>query len=401
MASTAMAAPGSLGQAGLEAGRRCVVCGEGTPRPVLTLPEVPVLSTEYHADRAAALGAPRGRLALSVCEHCGLVWNNAFDPALVDYTPDYENSQHFSPAFRSYVAALAGDLATRHDLAGRTVVDIGCGKGEFLAELVGAVDCRAVGFDPTFAGEVADDRIVVRREYYDRETAAGLDADLVLARHVVEHLADPVGFLADLRRAAGSASVYFEVPNAEHVFSDDGMWDLIYQHVGYFPRPALHRALRRAGHEVDDLQVSFHGQFLGIHGHPVADPDAPLEPPDQAAVQAFVRQVDTYAQRLRARLDEWRDRLRDRSGETVLWGAGAKGVTFLNLVDGAEAIDHVVDVNPRKTGRFVPGTGHHIVPPSTLRGRAVANVIVMNQAYADEIRAELHAMDLDPVLDVA
>ncbi len=270
----------------------CPVCGTGELEPFLLLEDVPVLSTEFHDDRESALDVTRGDLDLAVCPTCALVWNRAFEPALVDYTPDYENSQHFSPAFQGYVEDLARRLDADHGLRGATVVDIGCGKGEFLAVLARAVDARGIGFDPTFDGEVDDERIEVVRRFYDQETAGEVDADLVMARHVVEHLADPVGFLHDVREASGpGAAFYYEVPNAEYVFSDDGMWDLIYQHVGYFARPTLDLALRASGHRVLAVQQVFHDQFLGIDAVPADDAEATVAMPPADVVDVAVERI--------------------------------------------------------------------------------------------------------------
>ena len=70
-------------------------------------------------------------------------------------------------------------------------------------------------------------------------------------------------------------------------------------------------------------------------------------------------------------------------------GAGAKGVTLLNLVDPSGArVDCVVDVNPKKQGRFLAGTGQAIVAPAALAERGVRHVLVLNPNYTDEIRRQ-------------
>ncbi len=92
----------------------------------------------------------------------------------------------------------------------------------------------------------------------------------------------------------------------------------------------------------------------------------------------------TDEQKLR---EVWLARLRDlgQSGKVAVWGAGAKGATFANLVDPkCTLIDCVVDLNPNKQGRFIPGTGHPIVAPTDLPDRGVHNAVLMNPNYRGE-----------------
>jgi hypothetical protein len=70
------------------------------------------------------------------------------------------------------------------------------------------------------------------------------------------------------------------------------------------------------------------------------------------------------------------------------WGAGAKGVTFCSLADpDCSRLAGVVDVNPAKQGKFLPGTGHPIVPPRAATDAAA--VLVLNPNYVAEVRATL------------
>ena len=59
-----------------------------------------------------------------------------FDLRLVDYASTTEESQHFSGTFNRFAAELVDEIAERYDLEGRETLEIGCGKGDFLQELV-------------------------------------------------------------------------------------------------------------------------------------------------------------------------------------------------------------------------------------------------------------------------
>jgi hypothetical protein len=76
----------------------------------------------------------------------------------------------------------------------------------------------------------------------------------------------------------------------------------------------------------------------------------------------------------------------------ALWGAGAKGVTFLNVVPGGADIEPVVDLNPRKQGTFVPGTGQRVVAPGALAGQPLDEVWILNPLYRREIESQLREL---------
>ena len=78
----------------------------------------------------------------------------------------------------------------------------------------------------------------------------------------------------------------------------------------------------------------------------------------------------------------------------VTWGGGSKGVTFLNTLRDPSPVRAVVDLNPRKAGKFVPGTGQEIVSPEALRQISPDAVIVMNPIYVDEITEHVRSLGL-------
>ena len=83
------------------------------------------------------------------------------------------------------------------------------------------------------------------------------------------------------------------------------------------------------------------------------------------------------------------DSIKRRKQRAVVWGAGSKGVTFLNIFKNHDSLEYVVDINPHKQGKFVPGTGQPIVDPPFLSSYKPDVVFVMNPLYRQEIAARL------------
>ncbi len=377
----------------------CTVCGGGDVARVVEVPRVPVLCNRLCATPEEARQAPTADVSLGYCRGCGHLYNVDFDPSRVEYAPGYENSLGGSERFRRYADALAEDLVHRYDLRRKVVVEIGCGRADFLRSLCARGGSRGWGFDPSHPEEPdrGDAFVTVVPELYGPDHAH-VPADLVCCRHCLEHVQHPVGLLRAVAEALSSrpaTPVFFEVPNAVYVLRDGGIWDLIYEHCGYFSAGSLARAFEEAGLAVTEVAEAFGGQFLTLHarsGGPVV-PRREIDPADLGA------HVEGFADRYRSKVASWRERLSRLARErrrVAVWGAGSKGTTFLNVLDpDAELVGPVVDVNPRKQGCFVPGTGHPIVAPESLVADPPDAIVVMNPNYVDEIARATRRLGLE------
>lgn len=364
------------------------------------MPKVPVSCCTLWPNRLAAQQCATGRIHLAACPACGLVFNSAFDPKLVEYDTDYENALDFSPAFQAYAQSLANRLVTRYSLVHKRVVEIGCGNGLFLARLCAEGKNSGIGYDPSYSGNpVPADNLRFVKGYFG-QAEADQDIDFISCRHVLEHLEHPLEFLIGLRTMlrsqAGHINLYFEVPNGVNVLAGDGRWDVIYEHVSYFTETSLRNLLQRAGFEVLASGTSFNEQFLfmeaGFNSRMGADGPADRLNEVEASVN---EKIHSFSEHFHAAILEWSEclkRFASSQKKVAIWGAGSKGVMFLNLIPGARSIAAVVDVNPRKQGMFVAGTGQQIISPEALAGFSPDLVIVLNPAYRSEIAARLMAI---------
>ncbi|MCG8547108.1 MAG: class I SAM-dependent methyltransferase [Alphaproteobacteria bacterium] len=380
---------------------KCPVCAGRQHTPVYRLPKVPIFCNQYWPAEAKAIAAAGGELDIVQCDTCSHVFNAKFDAAAVQYAVGYENSLHFSPTFTGFVDNLAERLVARYELRGKRILEIGCGDGGFLSALCEKGGNKGWGFDPSQTDRRADGAngaaVTITGGFYT-ETNRIDDVDLICSRHVLEHLEEPVPLLASLRQWHGNGSdtvAYFEVPNGSFVLKPYGIWDLIYEHVSYFTPRSLEYLLSHCGYRIVDMGVAFDDQFLwaeaALDGEPMRPGDT-MKPPVPAAairdgygtmVDACQRQIGTFA---------------DQGRKMALWGAGSKGVTFLNVADTGKAIETVVDINPRKQELFISLTGQKVVGPEALGEIRPDVIFVMNALYMNEIAATLKSLGVDAEL---
>lgn len=385
----------------------CPVCGGAQTQPFISIPNAPAHCNLLWPDRAAALAAPKGDIVLAFCPGCGHIFNQAFDPALMEYTQAYENSLHFSPRFQSFAESLAADLVARHDLRGKQLVEIGAGQGDFLRMLCRLGDNRGTGFDAAYAPEEdaeVDDRVQMIGEFAWQEHLDGVP-DMIYTRHVLEHIERPLPFVQGMREAIGEANtlVFSEMPNMAYTLRELAIWDIIYEHCGYYNALSLACLFTRAGFDVLATREVFGGQFLTIEALPAAQAGADGRA-GAAELAPLQEQVDNFADEFAQKVSSWRERLAGWAAEgktVVAWGAGSKGVTFLNILDTADQIRTIVDINPRKRGMFVVGSGQEIVAPEAMREVRPDVVILMNPLYRDEIAATMQEMGLEAEYVVA
>ena len=115
-------------------------------------------------------------------------------------------------------------------------------------------------------------------------------------------------------------------------------------------------------------------------------------------MEDYYTDVMEFAERYKEKKAIWKNKIEHLSNagkRVALWGAGSKGVTFLNMLNFNKLIRYVVDINPRKQGMYVGGTGQEIVPPEFLREYQPDVLIIMNVIYDEEIQQQVRAINVD------
>lgn len=385
----------------------CPACGAMSLTVFFEEASVPTNSCLLLEDPAESSNFPRGELSVAFCDACGFITNTAFTPGQAEYSQRYEETQGFSPRFMGFARELAERWVADYDLKDRTVLEIGCGKGEFLVEMARAGAGHCIGIDPGVHPERMDDPEAADIEwiadFYD-ERYTHIDADVIICRHTLEHIPNVAEFMATIRASIGDRPdtvVLFELPDVQRVLDEVAFWDIYYEHCSYFSLGSLARLFRQTGFEVVDLSLEYDDQYLLIAARPSTVPAAGSPLPEEDDLDRLRRGVDTFRTGYDELVGGWRDRiaaLTESGGRAVIWGSGSKGVSFISNLALGEEIAAAVDINPHKWGKFMVGSNHEIVAPEALRSLVPDLVVAMNPIYLDEIGAQLRELGVDTEL---
>jgi hypothetical protein len=393
---------------GTEERALCPACASCGLSPIIAISDVPTNSCLMLDRVEEARAFPRGDIELTFCEDCGLIFNRAFDPLLTEYSERYEPTQAYSPTFVRFHEALAQRLVERLALRDKTMVEVGCGQGEFLHLICGLGRNRGIGFDPCLderrrdvvPARAGDVRLVGK--FFSDDSIKDLSADLLISKMTLEHIPAAGRFAQAVARVAAQSPegmrIFIQIPESERILKHCAFEDVYYEHCNYFTEPSLTNLFMRHGFAIEEVSREYEGQYLAIVARYTGEAQG-LK--DASALRVLRGLVDRFKSEISRKIAAWNDFVAtraERGDRMIIWGSGSKGVSFLGALARRDVISHVVDINPHRQGKFMVGTGHPIIGPQDLGAITPHCVIVMNQVYHSEIAAMLASLNLRPEL---
>jgi SAM-dependent methyltransferase len=385
----------------------CRVCGAALTRSVVDLGATP-LANGFVTPAQALLGMDRAwNLHLRVCDVCLLAQLDTVVPADGIFS-DYVYLSSLSSTWVAHARRYADMTIRRFGLhEGSLVVEIASNDGYLLQHFVGA-GIPVLGIEPAAnVAAIARNRgVPTEVTFFSAATARGfaargLRADLLVANNVLAHVPDVVGFVAGVAAVLGRNGVAtFEFPHLMRLFEQVQFDTIYHEHYSYLTLLVVERLLLAVGLRVFDVEeLPTHGGSLRVFAchaaaafaelPAVADTRAAerrarLDRPEGYA--GFAPRVAQVQRAFRAFLAAERRAQRRVAG----YGAAAKATTLLNTCRVTEAeMPFVVDRNPAKQFKLVPGCHIPVLPTETLLRERPENIVILPWNLADEIAAEL------------
>ncbi len=383
---------------------RCLNCQSTNVENFFLLKNAPVQSIVTIKTYEDAIAIPKKELTLAFCNNCGFIFNSTFDTSLDMYTKGYEDQQGFSATWLSFITEVTNRFIEKYDVRNKNVIEIGCGKGDFLKIICELGNNKGIGIDPAYVpGRLEEnENLQFIREFYS-EKHGDLPADVIVCRHTMEHIHDTYNFVKTIRKAIKNnpdVIVLIEVPSIVRILKIQAFWDIFYEHCSYFSPGSLARLFKLNNFEVLDNYLEYDDQYLFLEAKPVEETSETVHPAEES-IEDLKKLADEFVVKVNDQLNNWKTKLlkmKDDNKKVVVWGGGSKSVGFLTHFNELGVIEHVVDINPHMQGNFIPGIGIQYKTPDFLKEYKPDVVIIMNGVYEKEIGKTLSDMDLHPEL---
>ena len=361
---------------------------------------VPVNQNLLYKTIESAKNAATGTLDIQCDESTGFIYNKAFNVELVKYTSDYNNNQCYSPFFDAYIDNQIDWLIQKYLYNASTIVEVGCGKGDFLKRLaIKLPSCKFYGFDTSYIQnpDTEFSNLQIFNKYFDKNHL-NFQPDAVICRHVIEHIDNPANFLTMIRESIpDNALLFLETPDVNWILKNVAIYDFFYEHCSYFNQYSISKALNVAGFDVIEILNEFEGQYMWVvakasnisfvDNNSCNDYDYITEFDYLMNKYAdYVSERETAISKTASALQ----RFKKSNKKIAVWGAGAKGTSFVNLFDkDRELVEYIVDINKNKQGKYVGKSGHKVVGEDEIAKNDIEVIYVMNENYLDEIKVTL------------
>lgn len=383
---------------------KCMSCRSAETENFFLLKNAPVHSIVTMKSYEEAVSIPKKDLTLAFCKNCGFIYNSTFDHTLDMYTKGYEDQQGFSGTWMKFITDFTERFIEKYDVRNKNIIEIGCGKGDFLQIICKLGNNRGIGIDPAYVpGRLEEnENLQFIREFYS-EKHGDLPADVIVCRHTMEHIHDTYTFVNTIRKAIKNnpdVIILIEVPSIVRILKINAFWDIFYEHCSYFSPGSLARLFRLNQFEILDNYLEYDDQYLFLEARPSQN-EEPAVHSSEEPVETLKNYVDEFVVTINDELDRWRERLqrlKNENKKVVIWGGGSKSVGFLTHFNSLNVIEHVVDINPHMQGNFIPGIGIQYVKPEFLKTYRPDTVVIMNGVYEKEIGEMLKGMGLEPEL---
>ena len=387
---------------------KCRHCGEDVTMPFIDLGDAPP-SNAYLSSDLLLREEKRFPLRVLVCCNCWLVQTEDYAGASELFSEDYAYFSSFSSSWLAHSEQYVDDMVARFGMGGESmVVEIAANDGYLLQYFIQrGVPCYGVEPTTSTAAAAREKGIEIVESFFGQDLARkliseGRQADLMAANNVLAHVPDINDFVSGfslLLKPIGVAT--FEFPHLLKLASENQFDTVYHEHYSYLSLTAVERIFKANGLSVFDVEeIPTHGGSLRVfaqrtdHGMHSTSPNVAMMLDREAGAgiltEEFYEAFQSCADRVRDDFLSFLVQCRRDGKKVAAYGAAAKGNTLLNYAGvQLDLLPYVVDRNPAKQGKFLPGSHIPVLPEEHLKVDRPDYVVILPWNLRHEVMEQL------------
>ncbi len=348
------------------------------------------------------------------CKKCGFIFNDNFDENIELYNNLYNNCQEYSKYFIDYINSSIQYICDNYMHRNEKILDIGCGvSGKYLLDLVKKSNlyCEGTGYDPAYIGDktiyvkcfegdkTEERKINFITEYFNFYENSELPYSFIMSRHCIEHLINPIELLSLVKCSSENAIEFIETPDVTWILKNVRWFDFCHEHCSLFSPIALKIAAEKLGIYILENKCVYGDQYMQVFFKKNIENYESNIKANLNELKKLEELVLYYKSNEKSILEKFKSMILDGVTKKIaVWGAGAKGNTFVNILDSDKKyIDCIIDINNEKVGKYIPCTGHLVISPADIKKRKIEKILIMNENYEDEIKNTLCTLEMNEI----
>ena len=387
---------------------KCRHCDAELTLPLIDLGSAPP-SNAYLTEKSLKAPEKWFPLKVLVCNQCWLAQTEDYAGAEELFDADYAYFSSFSSSWLQHAEQYVTDMVSRFGLNTKShVIEVAANDG-YLLQYVKARNIPCLGIEPTAstADAAREKGIEIREDFFGVDlakklVASGKQADLTAANNVLAHVPDINDFVAGfayLLKPNGVAT--FEFPHLMQLVKHTQFDTIYHEHFSYLSLTAVNQIFNQNGLQVFDVQeITTHGGSLRVFAqrkdqgqHKVTTSVTELlshELSQGITTEAYYADFQERANRIKYDLIEFLINAKHEGKKVMGYGAAAKGNTLLNYAGiRPDLLSAVVDLNPAKQNKYLPGSRIPIVHESIIRHEKPDYVLILPWNLRNEVTEQL------------
>jgi SAM-dependent methyltransferase len=334
-------------------------------------------------------------LEFMFCDFCNMIIYNyakGSEKILDKLYSEHATTYYYTKQMTEYLNSFTDDLVKQYKIGMHgSILEIGCNSGMLLTILRGKTQCNVLGIEPSksFKKIWEEEKLEVINDYFSNRTAKSLvnqKFDIIIFRHVFEHIPDPISFFKDVANISDDNTVIvIEVPYFLQVLKRKRIENISYSHLNYFTIRSISEIAKKFNMGIISYKlVETDGGSILLHiKKGIKTSESILDKVDKTEISKFIDYIKIVEKRLKLEISGF------KKNEMAGYGAGAKGQHLIYILNLEGYLDFVVDDTPEYENMIIPGTRIKIQKINRLKLRKIKAIINLAPTHSETIKAKI------------